>query len=106
MNLEIVKEKIDNTPALLLYFSGEYCSVCHDLKPKVFKAMEENYPKMEILEISVDVYKDIAASFEVFALPSVLIFLDGKQFVKKTRSFGVDELINDINRPYNLFFGS
>jgi len=103
--MESIKEKIESTPALMVYFSGEFCSVCHDLKPKVFKAVEENYPQIETLEVSVDAHREIASQFEVFALPTLLVFLDGKEFIKKSRNFGVDELINELQRPYQLFFG-
>ncbi len=104
MNLEELQSKIKTTPALLVYFSGEFCSVCHELKPKVFQAMKENYPKIEVLEISVDDYREIASQYEVFALPSVIVFFDGGEFIRKSRSFGVDELLGQIKRPYGLFF--
>jgi thioredoxin-like negative regulator of GroEL len=104
MNLEELQSKIKSTPALLVYFSGVFCSVCHELKPKVFKAINENYPKIEVLEISVDEYKEIASQFEVFALPTVVVFFDGGEFIRKSRSFGVDELLGNIQRPYGLFF--
>lgn len=104
MNKETIQNKIEQTPALLLYFSGIGCSVCHDLKPKLHEALQKSYSQIEWLEISVDEYREIAAHFEVFALPTVILFLDGKEFIKKARSFGVDELLGEIKRPYQLFF--
>ena len=32
------------------------------------------------------------------------IFIDGKEFIRKSRNFGIEELKNELNRPYNLMF--
>ena len=105
MNLETITQKINTSPAVLLYFSGESCGVCQVLKPKIFEAIETNYPKIEVIEISVDEYKLIAATFEAFALPTIILYLDGKEFIKKSRNVSVNGLMQEIQRPYNLFFG-
>jgi thiol-disulfide isomerase/thioredoxin len=66
--------------------------------------MEENYPKIEVLEFSVDEYREISSQYEVFSLPTVIVFFDGGEFIRKSRSFGVGELIGAIERPYGLYF--
>lgn len=105
MTVDTIEEQIKNKPALMLYFSGESCGVCEVLKPRIFEAFENNYPKIEKLEISVEEHKSIAAHFSVFAMPTIIIFFDGKEFFKKSRNLSVDAFINEVERPYNLFFG-
>ena len=104
MRIESLNEKIKTTPALMLYFSSSGCGVCEILKPKIFKAFDINYPKIEKIEIDADLHKEIAAHFRVFALPTVIIFFDGKEFARKSRNISVDGFIDDFKRVYNLFF--
>ncbi|RLD02179.1 MAG: thioredoxin, partial [Chloroflexi bacterium] len=39
---------------------------------------------------------------DVFAIPTVLVFLDGKEFLRKSRHMSVDEVIREIKRPYDI----
>jgi thiol-disulfide isomerase/thioredoxin len=104
MDLEEIKKEITQNPAVGVYFSAPTCNVCHALKPKLFSALEENFKELKI--ISVDISQDslTPAFYQVFAIPTLLIFLDGKEFIRKTRHMSVDEVINEIKRPYEIMF--
>jgi len=103
-NLEDIQRVIQQTPAVLLYFSSPTCNVCHALKPKLFSALKENFEKIEILCIDVLQEVEVAAQFSVFSLPTIILFLDGKEFIRKSRNMSVQEVIQEIKRPYGLLF--
>lgn len=104
MNLEEIIKTLKDELALAIYFSAPTCSVCHALKPKLFDALEDNFKELKIIEIDTSLHQDIAAYFSVFAIPTLLIFLDGKEFVRKSRHMSVDEVIREIQRPYQMMF--
>ena len=104
MNIEQLNEKIKSTPALLVYFSGTSCGVCKVLKPKITKAFNENYPKIKQIEINIEDNLELSRQFNIFAMPSILVFFDGSEFVRKERNISVDGLIDQVKRPYSLFF--
>lgn len=104
MTLEQLQLKINTTPALMLYFSAESCSVCKVIKPKLFDAFEKRYPKVKKIDINGEIYKDIAAYFSVFTFPTIIIFFDGKEFFKKSRNLSIDGFLDEVERPYSLFF--
>ena len=104
MNIEQLNKKIKSTPALLVYFSGTSCGVCKVLKPKITKAFNENYPKIKQIEINIEDNLELSRQFNIFATPSILIFFDGSEFVRKERNISVDGLIDQVKRPYSLFF--
>lgn len=106
MNIEELNEQIKSNEALLIYFSGENCGVCKTLKPKIFSSFNEVYPKIKQLEIKTEQNIELARQFNVFALPTILVFLDGKEFQRKERNISVSGFISDIKRPYELFFGN
>ena len=104
MDIEQLEEKIEQSDALMVYFSGEFCNVCKVLQPKIKDAFSKHYPKIEQLYISADNYKQTAAKFGVFALPTIIIYFDGKEQKRKSRNLSVDGLIEELKRPYTLFF--
>ncbi len=103
-NIESIDKIIKENPAVMLYFSAPTCNVCHALKPKLLEAIDENFKTFEILSIDVSTDADIAAQFSVFAIPTVLVFLDGREFLRKSRHMSVGEVINEIKRPYEIMF--
>ncbi len=104
MTLEDIQSSIKNKPAILLYFSGENCGVCKALQPKIKKAFDTNFPKIEQIYLDIEKYKNIAIDYSVFSMPTILIFLDGKEFARESRNLSVDALVQRLKRPYNLFF--
>lgn len=100
--IEDLKTIIDENLAVILYFSAPTCNVCHALKPKLFDAIEKNFDKFKIVEIDVSQEQEIAASFSVFAIPTLLVFLDGREFLRKTRHMSIDEVVREIKRPYDI----
>jgi len=100
--IEEINKTIDENLAVALYFSAPTCNVCHALKPKLFSAIEENFEQMQIISIDVSTSQELAASFNVFAIPTLLVFLDGKEFLRKSRHMSVEGVVAEIERPYSI----
>jgi len=100
--IENIEQSIKENIAVMLYFSAPTCNVCHALKPKLLDAIEANFKEFKIISIDVSQHQDIAAHFNVFAIPTLLIFLDGREFVRKSRHMSVDEVVAEIKRPYDI----
>ena len=98
--IEVINKSIKENPAVMLYFSAPTCNVCHALKPKLLEAIESNFEQFKIVSIDTSVEQEVAAHFSVFAIPTVLVFLDGREFLRKSRHMSVDEVVRDIERPY------
>ena len=90
--------------AVLAYFSTETCSVCHVLRPKVIDMVSEAFPKMKMVFIESDKLPGLAAQHRIFTAPTVVVFFAGRETIRKSRAFGVDELRSEIQRPYSLLF--
>lgn len=100
--IENINKTIEENLAVMLYFSAPTCNVCHALKPKLLEAISENFEKFEIVSVDVSLEQEVAAHFSVFAIPTVLIFLDGREFLRKSRHMSIDEVIREIKRPYEI----
>ncbi len=93
-----------NNEAVLAYFSTEICSVCKVLKPKVSEMITESFPEMKMVYIQSDKLPELAAQNSVFAAPTVVVFFAGRETIRKSRAFGIDELRFEIERPYSMMF--
>lgn len=100
--IENINNTIKENMAVMVYFSAPTCNVCHALKPKLLEALESNFSEFVVESVDISSEEDIAPHFGVFAIPTVLIFLDGKEFLRKSRHMSVDEVMNEIRRPYEI----
>lgn len=101
-NIDEIKKTLEENPAVMLYFSAPTCNVCHALKPKLFEAIKSNFKEFQIISIDTSIDQEIAAHFSVFTIPTVLVFLGGKEFLRKSRHMSVDEVVGEITRPYEI----
>ncbi len=90
--------------ATLKYFSHQDCNVCKVLMPKIQHLLNEEFPKMEFQYINVQEQPDVAASFQVFTVPTILIFFEGKEYYRFARNLSINQLKEAIERPYNMLF--
>jgi thioredoxin-like negative regulator of GroEL len=90
---------------LLAYFSTDACNVCKVLKPKVDELVQREFPQLKMVYVKSDKLPDIAGQHQVFAAPTILVFFDGRETIRKSRNIGLDELSREIDRPYTMIFG-
>ena len=96
---------IDNQ-AVILYFTTPGCNVCKVLRPKVRELVEGNFPRMALHFIDISIERKTAAHFQVFTVPVILVYFEGREYIRKSRIISLVELEKEISRPYHLLFGS
>uniref|UniRef100_UPI0032180961 thioredoxin family protein n=1 Tax=uncultured Draconibacterium sp. TaxID=1573823 RepID=UPI0032180961 len=97
--------KLKEEPAVLAYFSTDACSVCKVLKPKVEALVSAEFPEMKLAYIQSDLLPEVAAQNRVFTAPTILVFFEGREYIRKSRTVGLSELQNEISRVYSVLFG-
>jgi len=102
--MEEFESVIKQKNAVLAYFSTNECSVCKVLKPKVAELVNENFPEMEMVFIETNLFPRLAAQNKVFSVPTIIVFFEGKEFIRKVRTFSINELNTEINRIYQKMF--
>ncbi len=90
--------------AVFVYFSHDKCSVCKTLKPKLEIALKEEFPKLTQIYVDIEKYPEIAGQYNIFTVPVILVFFEGKESFRKTRNVGVNEMVQLIQRPYSILF--
>lgn len=102
MSLEDILSTIETKEGVLLYFSGEECSVCHALRPKIKKLFKAEFPKVQQIFLDAKVNQDISVHFNVLSVPTILLFLDGKEYIREGRMVSLSELSQKLSKPYSM----
>ena len=100
--LDSINQTLNSNDAVMLYFSAPTCNVCHALKPKLTEAIMSEFTTFVIESIDISETPEIASHFSVFAIPTVLIFFQGRAFLLKSLHISIGDVIDDIRRPYAL----
>jgi thioredoxin 1 len=104
-NLDSLKElqqAITEYDGVLVYFSTPQCNVCKVLRPKLIKLIEQYYPDIVCFYVDSTILPEVSGQYSVFAVPTVLLFLDGKEFTRKSRNFSPMQLMQEIQRPWDM----
>lgn len=105
MTLEELESTIKSELGVLLYFSGENCNVCRALRPKFKALFETKFPEIKQIFLEAEEYREIALAYQVLSLPTILVFLDGKEFIREGRTVSMHQLEENLSRPYGMMFG-
>ncbi len=103
-SLEELEEILDTELAVLLYFNTTSCNVGKSLEPKVRTLLINNFSKISFYTIDLNFSPEIAAKYSAFVEPTILVFFEGKETIRKSRNIGLYELQEAIARPYVLIF--
>ncbi|MDP4146732.1 MAG: thioredoxin family protein [Bacillota bacterium] len=102
-SLDAIEELIKNNQMVLIYFGSNSCNVCSAVKPKVEEILKD-YPKIISAQIDVEKSLEISAFYNIFTIPVVLVYIEGKEIVREGRHISILDINSKIDRYYNMIF--
>ena len=90
--------------AVLLYFFSPSCAACTDLNPKIEEMVNKSFPKFVFYKVNAFDNPELAASASVFSAPAILIFFEGKEYIRESKYISVRQLSEKIRRYYDMVF--
>jgi len=103
-SVEAAKEFIRRYPLSFLYITMTGCSVCHALQPQVQRLLTK-YPEIQLGAINAQEVPAVAGSFSVFTAPVLLLYVEGKEYIREARIVHLDLLDEKIRKIYGLVTG-
>ncbi|MFA5531060.1 MAG: thioredoxin family protein [Thiohalomonadaceae bacterium] len=92
-------------PAAAVYFGSAACGVCEALWPKLEAMLCTRFPKLSLARVETAAAPALAAAHGVFTVPVIIVWFEGREWVRKAGAFSLAELEGDIMRPYQMLFG-
>lgn len=102
-NIQELEHLVDSSPAAAIYFTTPGCSVCHHLLPKVADLFATDFPLVTFVHVALDALPEASGTYSVFTAPTLLVFFEGKETLRKIQNMGLQEVHSQVIRPYNLF---
>jgi len=96
-DVEKIKEIINQDEIVLGYFTTTSCNLCKDLLPKI-ETLLEDYPKITGIKAESDIDQRIVGEYKVFMVPTVILFIQGKETIRLSRNISISELKSKIDR--------
>lgn len=103
-SLEMLQSTIAEQPMVLAYFTTTGCNVCKDLFPKM-ETMMESFPDAQLVRVEVDQMTELVGAYQVFMVPTVVLFVEGRETIRRARTFSVEEVAQQLDRYTDLVFG-
>ncbi len=103
-SLEDARKFLQDNEAVLVFFSDESCNVGDALSPKLQKMLNEHFDRMQFLEINVQMIPEARGHFNIFVIPSVLVYFDGREAIRHARHVNVQALGAELERLYALYY--
>ena len=103
-SLDQLHEVLSKDPMALVYFSHHNCNVCKVLKPKVAELISNNFPEMTLYYVNTIENPDISGQFSVFTVPTILVFVENKEFIRESRHISLPPFEERIQKLYSIYF--
>lgn len=103
-SFENLQSVLTTNTIVLLYFSTTSCSVGVALEPKIKNLISSNFPNISVFNVDMNFSPDIAAKYDAFVEPTIIIFFYGKETIRRSRVIGVNELREAVEKRYKLIF--
>ena len=100
---EELNELLEKNDMVLIYFGSKACNVCTVIKPKLEEILEK-YPKIRVVQIDVDDSLLISSAYNIFTIPAIILYVDGKETIREARFINLKDLEGKISRYYKLYY--
>jgi len=88
----------------MIYFFSDDCSACKILRPRVREMVASGFPEIAMHEVNAAENPMVTAEASVFASPTILVYFEGKEYLRESKYISVDQLRDKIERYYDLLF--
>ncbi|PLS68824.1 MAG: thioredoxin [Cyanobacteria bacterium M5B4] len=83
---------------LLVDFYAPWCGPCQLMAPILEKVGAQVRDKVQIVKINTDQYPEVASQYQIRALPTFILFQDGKPIERIEGAMTADQLLDKLKR--------
>jgi len=94
-------ELIQSEKPVLIDFYATWCGPCQMLSPILKEVKDSLGERVSIIKIDVDKNQEIAATYQVRGVPTILLFQNGKQLWRQSGVLSKEQLIQVLVEKTN-----
>ena len=104
MEISSFISKIKLSNGIVVYFKNELCPPCKVLRSKVEQLISIHFPKMDFVLVDTAEEPLLSNEFRVFSNPTILVFFEGKEYIRKSKNVSIIQLETEIKRLYQMVY--
>ena len=81
---------------VVVEFWAEWCPPCQMIAPALESIAAEQVPSVHVFKVNVDEHPELAARYEVFSIPTLLVFRQGVLVRRMVGARGRTQLLQEI----------
>lgn len=101
-NLDDFQSYLKNEEIVVIYYSNDACNVCKTLKPKIIAMLKTQFPASRFVYIDTEKSPVIAGQYRVFTIPTIDIYILGKEHARFSRNVVMHEFEDALRKPYDI----
>lgn len=94
-----IEQLIDKNQFAFIYIIQPNCSVCHGLQPQIEHILQQ-YPNIQSCQVDISKVPEAAGKYTVFTAPALLLFVNGKEYIREARFVQTNLLKEKIAKIY------
>ena len=96
LNTESFNEKLKNVKGVMMVdFFATWCGPCRMLAPILEEVSQES--TAEIYKVDIDESEDLARSYGIMAVPTMIVFVDGKEVERFSGYMPKSQILSKLN---------
>jgi thiol-disulfide isomerase/thioredoxin len=99
----MLKEIVNKSENLLVYFYNDECAPCLSLRPKVEELMRDRFPLMDMVYVNARQFPELISEYRAYSYPVLIFFFEGKEYLRFSKYVSLSGLSESIGRIYDLY---
>jgi thioredoxin 1 len=93
-------EVLDSSIPVLVDFWADWCAPCKVLGPQVDRVAKEHADVLKVVKLDAGTHTDFTRELGISGLPTLLVFVEGKEVGRKTGAQGGYAAVKQLVAPH------
>jgi thioredoxin 1 len=91
------KEVLEHKGVVLVDFYAEWCGPCKFTAP-IIEELANEMKDVKFVKVDVDQNQELATQYQIFSIPTFIIFKDGKQVTQFVGAQGKEGFVDELHK--------